>query len=86
MATDWLIKLGRKGFEALVSDIMNRVMDRALGDRVEPRLAAIESRMSGLENTVKGLDYKVDGVIERLNVTERLVKLEAEMAVLKAKS
>lgn len=70
MAVDWLAKLGRKGFEALVSDTVGKSVDKALRDRVEPRLTGIESRLAAIET--------------RLDVVDRLAKLEAEVAVLKS--
>jgi hypothetical protein len=49
MAADWLGKLGRKGFELLVADLVERSVDKALRDRVEPRLLGIENRLAAIE-------------------------------------
>jgi len=70
LAAEWLARLGRKGFETLLSDIVGRAIDKALRDRVEPRLAGIENRLAAIET--------------RLDVADRLAKLEAEIAVLKS--
>ena len=70
MAVDWLTKLGRKGFELLISDIVAKALDKALRDRVEPRLAGIENRLAAVET--------------RLDVADRLAKLEAEVSLLKS--
>lgn len=70
MAVDWLSKLGRKGFEALVNDVVEKAVDKALRDRVEPRLVGIENRLAAIET--------------RLDVADRLARLEAEVAVLRA--
>ena len=70
MAVDWLTRLGKKGFEALVSEIVGKVVDKALQNRVEPRLVGIENRLAAIET--------------RLDVADRLAKLEAEVAMLKS--
>jgi hypothetical protein len=70
MAADWLTKLGRKGFELLVADLVERSVEKALRDRVEPRLVGIENRLAAIET--------------RLDVADRLAKLEAELTVLKS--
>jgi hypothetical protein len=70
MAADWLAKLGRKGFEVLVADLMEKSIDKALRDRVEPRLLGIENRLAAIET--------------RLDIADRLAKLEAEFTVLKS--
>jgi hypothetical protein len=70
MAADWLTKLGRRGFELLVADLVERSVDKALRDRVEPRLLGIENRLAAIET--------------RLDVADRLAKLEAELTVLKS--
>jgi len=70
LAVDWLTRLGKKGFEALVSEIVGKVVDKALQNRVEPRLVGIENRLAAIET--------------RLDVADRLAKLEAEVAMLKS--
>jgi len=70
MATDWLTKLGRKGFELLIADLVEKSVDKVLRDRVEPRLLGIENRLSAIGT--------------RLDVADRLAKLEAEVTVLKS--
>lgn len=70
MTADWLAKLGRKGFELLVANLVERSVDKALRDRVEPRLLGIENRLAAIET--------------RLDVADRLAKLEAEITVLKS--
>jgi len=70
LAADWLTRLGKKGFEALVDDVVQQSVDRGLRDRVEPRLASIENRLVAIET--------------RLDVADRLSKLEAEVSALKA--
>jgi hypothetical protein len=49
MAADWLAKLGRKGFELLVADAVEKSVEKALRDRVEPRLVGIENRLAAIE-------------------------------------
>ena len=70
MAADWLTRLGKKGFEVLVSEIVEKVVDKVLQNRVEPRLVSIENRLAAIET--------------RLDVADRLAKLEAEVAMLKS--
>ncbi len=70
MAADWLTRLGRKGFKTLVNDVVQQSVDRSLRDRIEPKLASIENRLVAIET--------------RLNVADRLSKLEAEVSALKA--
>jgi len=70
LATEWFARLGRKGFETLIGDIVGKAVDKALRDRVEPRLVGIENRLAAIET--------------RLNMADRLAKLEAEIAVLKS--
>jgi len=65
-----LAKLGRKGFEVLVADVAEKSVEKALRDRVEPRLAGIENRLAAIET--------------RLDIADRLAKLEAEVTVLKS--
>jgi hypothetical protein len=72
LAADWLTRLGKKGFEALVDDVVRESVDRGLRDRVEPRLASIENRLVAIET--------------RLDVADRLSKLEAEVSALKQRS
>ncbi len=69
MASDWLAKLGRKGFETLIDSVVKGSVDEVVRDRVEPRLASIESRLAAVET--------------RLDVSDRLAKLEVEVAALK---
>jgi hypothetical protein len=69
MASDWLGKLGRRGFEALVDNVVKHSVDVVVRDRVEPRLASIENRLAAVET--------------RLDVSDRIAKLEAEVAALK---
>jgi hypothetical protein len=70
MATDWSAKLERKGFELLVADLVEKSVERALCDRVEPQLLRIENRLAAMET--------------RLDVADRLAKLEAKVTVLKS--
>jgi hypothetical protein len=46
MAADWFAKLGRKDFELLVAHLAERSFEKALRDRVEPRLVGIENRLA----------------------------------------
>ncbi len=69
MASDWLAKLGKRGFEVLIDSVVKRSVDEVVRDRVEPRLASIGNRLAGVET--------------RLDVSDRLVKLEVEVATLK---
>ena len=62
MAVDWLTRLGKKGFEALISEIVEKVVDKALQNRVEPRLVGIENRLAAIET--------------RLDVADRLAMLK----------
>ncbi len=57
MASDWLAKLGKRGFEVLIDSVVKRSVD-VVRDRVEPRLASIENRLAGIET--------------RLNVSDRV--------------
>ncbi len=68
MATDWLAKLGKRGFEALIDSVVKRSVD-VVRDRGEPRLASIENRLAAVEI--------------RLGVSDKLAKLEVEVATLK---
>ena len=72
MATDWLGRLGRRGFEALVESVVKLSVDSVVRDRVEPRLVSIENRLAAVET--------------RLDVADRIAKLEVEAASLKGKS
>ena len=54
----------------MVDDVVQQSVDRSLRDRVEPRLASIDNRLVAMET--------------RLDVAERLSKLEAEVSALKA--
>jgi hypothetical protein len=49
LAADWLTRLGKKGFESLVDDVVQQSVDKSLRDRVEPRLASIENRLVAIE-------------------------------------
>lgn len=49
MTAEWLAKLGRKGFETLISNIVEKAVDKALRDRVEPRLIGVENRLAAIE-------------------------------------
>lgn len=71
MATDWLGRLGRRGFEALIDSVVKQSVDGAVRDRVEPRLVSIENRLAAIET--------------RLDVSDRIAKLEVEVATLKGK-
>jgi len=62
LAVDWLTRLGKKGFEALISEIVEKVVDKALQNRVEPRLVGIENRLAAIET--------------RLDVADRLAMLK----------
>jgi hypothetical protein len=84
LAVDWLTKLGIKGFEALVSDIVGRAVDKALRDRVEPRLNGIENRLAATESEIRGVRDRLIAIETRFDVADRLAKLEAEVAVLKS--
>jgi hypothetical protein len=77
LAADWLTRLGKKGFEALMDDIVQQSVDRGLRDRAEPRLASIENRLVAIENRLVAIET-------RLDVADRLSKLEAEVSALKA--
>lgn len=79
MAVDWLSRIGRKGFEALIAEIMDQRIEKALKDRVDPRFTSIENRLVGIENRLAAIET-------RLDVADRLAKLEAEVAVLKQRS
>lgn len=70
MAADWLTRLGKKGFETLVEDVVQDSVDRSFRERLDPRLASIENRLVAIET--------------RLDVADRLSKLEAEVSSLKA--
>ena len=72
LATDWLGRLGRRGFEALVESVVKQSVDSVVRDRVEPRLVSIENRLAAVET--------------RLDVADRIAKLEVEAATLKGKS
>ncbi len=69
MATDWLAKLGKRGFEGLMDNAVKQSVDRVVRDRVEPRLASIENRLASIET--------------RLDISDRLAKLEVEVATVK---
>ena len=69
MASDWLARLGRRGFESLVDSVVKHSVDEVVRDRVEPRLVSIENRLAAVET--------------RLDVSDRIAKLEVEVASLK---
>lgn len=66
MAADWLGKLGRRGFEALVRDVIDESVLRTVEAKIEPRLRSIETRLTAIE--------------QRLDSAERLAKVESELA------
>ncbi len=70
MAADRLTRLGKNGFGSLVDEVVQRSVDRSLRDRIEPTVASIENRLVAIET--------------RLDVADRLFKLEAEVSALKA--
>lgn len=72
MATDWLGRLGRRGFEALVDSVVKQSVEGVVRDRVEPRLVSIENRLAAVGT--------------RLDVSDRIAKLEVEVAALKRKN
>ncbi len=72
MASDWLARLGKRGFEALIDNVVKGSVDGVVRDRVEPRLASVENRLAAIET--------------RLDVSDRLAKLEVEVATLKKES
>lgn len=53
---DWLARLGRKEFEALLTDTVDKAVDKALSDRVEPRLLGIENRFAAIETRLNLVD------------------------------
>ena len=69
LAADWLARLGRRGFEALIDDSVKHSVDGTLRERVEPRLSLIENRPASIET--------------RLDLSDRVAKLEVEMAALR---
>ena len=69
MASDWLGKLGRRDFEALIDNVVKQSVDTVVRDRVEPRLVSIENRLAAVET--------------RLDVSDRIARLEVEVATLK---
>jgi len=69
LASDWLGRLGKRGFEALVDNVVKQAVDGVVRDRVEPRLVSIENRLAAVET--------------RLDVSDRIAKLEVEVATLK---
>jgi hypothetical protein len=69
MASDWLGKLGKRGLEALIDSVVRGSVDEVVRDRVEPRLVSIENRLAAMET--------------RLDVSDRIAKLEVEVAALK---
>lgn len=52
MAADWLSRLGRKGFVALLSG----VVDKVLQNRIEPRLVGVENRLAAIESRLDVAD------------------------------
>lgn len=69
-AADLSTRLGKKGIDALINNVVQQSVDRALSQKIEPRLASIESRLLAIET--------------RLEMADRLSKLEAEVSALKA--
>ncbi len=63
MAVDWLTRLGKKGFEEFVKEIVEKVVDKALQNRVEPRLLGIENQLAAIKT--------------RLDVADRLAMLKS---------
>ena len=72
MSVDWLTKLGKKGFESLLGSIVDEAVNKAIDRRVDPRFHAIETRLAAIE--------------QRLDVADRLAKVEAELTVLKQRA
>ena len=69
---DWLRRLGRRGFEALIDRVVRKSVDGAARDRVEHGLVSIENRLAAAET--------------RLDVSDRIAKLEVGVATLKRKN
>jgi len=63
LAVDWLTRLGKKGFEEFVKEIVEKVVDKALQNRVEPRLLGIENQLAAIKT--------------RLDVADRLAMLKS---------
>ena len=63
MAVDWLTRLDKKGFEELVREIVEKVVDKALQNRVKPHPVGIENRLAAIET--------------RLDVADRLAMLKS---------
>ena len=79
MATDWLGRLGRRGFEALIDGVVRQSVVEVVKEKVEPRFVSIENRLGSIENRLAAVET-------RLDVSDRLAKLEVEVATLKGKS
>ncbi len=63
MATDWLGRLGRRRFEALIDNVVEGSLDRMVRDSIEPRFAVLENRLAAIET--------------RLDVAARIAGLDA---------
>jgi hypothetical protein len=85
MAADWLTRLGKRGFEALVDDVVRNSVEKSIQTRVEPRFSGLEDRMTGVENRLAGVENRLAGIESRLDVADRLAKLETEVGLLKSK-
>ena len=76
LATDWLGKLGRKGFETLIDNVVKQSVDGVVRERVDPKFVAVENRLVSIENRLAAVET-------RLDVSDRIAKLEVEVASLK---
>ena len=92
MDIEWLSKLGAKGLEKL----MQRTVDKAISARVSPELKDVRkelsslrheqnTRFTGLDSELKGIRDKFDALESRLQVSEELGRLKADVALLKAR-
>jgi hypothetical protein len=76
LASDWLGRLGRSGFEALVNNVVKRSVDEVVREKVEPRFVSLDNRLSSIENRLAAVET-------RLDISDRIAKLEVEVASLK---